>query len=206
MATQMSEQHTRTRGRPPEDRFLRQREIFEAVLPILKHHGGRGLTMRDAAAAACMSVGGLNHYFPTKSDLLFWPLLDTMCEAAHDDFAKQHQFLRERDAGAFLERFIEDTASAIVDYCTPSMQAAVELGAEEFWDVMGSAMTPAPLIALFEETRGPLATEQRETLTRGVRRAFIGATLDPRVTGEELLRDVWRQLDGARAGAATLAS
>ena len=206
MAAEMSEQHTRKRGRPPEDRFLRQREIFQAVLPLLKRRGARALTMRDAAAASCMSVGGLNHYFATKADLLFWPLLPAACEAAHEEFATQYQLLREHDPEAFFEGFVESTVSAIVTFCTPSMQAAVELGAEEFWDVMGSAMTPAPLIALFEETRGPLATEQRETLTRGVRRAFIGATLDPRVTGEELLRDVWRQLDGARAGAATLAS
>lgn len=206
MATETSEQRTRTRGRPPEDRFLRQREIFEAVLPLLKLRGARGLTMRDAASACFMSVGGLNHYFPTKADLLFWPLLATTCEAAHEDFARQYQVLRERNPGAFLERFVEDTVGAIVDYCTPSMQAAVEFGAEEFWDVMGSAMTPAPLIALFEQTRGPLAAEERDRLTRGVRRAFIGATLDPRVSSEELLGDVWRQLDGARAGAVTLAS
>ena len=206
MAAEMSEQHARTRGRPPEDRFLRQREIFEAVPPLLKRRGARGLTMRAAAAAACMSVGGLNHYFPTKADLLFWPLLATTCEAAHEDFAKQYQLLSERNPGAFLERFIEDTVSAIVDYCTPSMQAAVEFGAEEFWDVMGSAMTSAPLIALFEQTRGPLATEQRDRLTRAVRRAFIGATLDPRVSREELLRNVWRQLDGVRARAGMLAS
>ncbi len=202
----MSEQHTRTRGRPPEHRFLRQREIFEAVLPLLKRRGARGLTMRDAAAASFMSVGGLNHYFPTKADLLFWPLLATTCEAAHEDFAKQYQVLRERDPGAFLERFVEDTVSAIVDYCTPSMQAAVEFGAEEFWDVMEGGMTPAPLIAVFEEVRGPLAAEQRDRLTRAVRRAFIGATLDPRVSGEELLGDVWRQLDGSRVRADMLAS
>ena len=71
MVAEMSEQPPRKRGRPPEDRFLRQCEIFEAVLPLLKRRGVRGLTMRDAAAAACMSVGGLNHYFPTKADLLF---------------------------------------------------------------------------------------------------------------------------------------
>ena len=206
MAAEMSEQHTRTRGRPREDRFLRQREIFEAVLPLLKRRGARALTMRDAAAACFMSVGGLNHYFPTKAGLLFWPLLTATCEAAHEDFAKQYRVLRERDPGAFLERFVESTVSAVVDYCTPSMQAAVELGAEEFWDVMEGGMTPAPLIAVFEEVRGPLQPEQRDRLTRAVRRAFIGATLDPRVSGEELLRDVWRQLDGVRVRADMLAS
>ena len=85
---------------------------------------------------------------------------------------------------------------AVLSYCTPAMQAAIELGAEEFWDVMDGGMTPAPLIALFEQTRRPLAPMERDRLTMGIRRSFLGATIDPRVSYEELLSDVWRQLDG----------
>ena len=206
MVAEMSEQPPRKRGRPPEDRFLRQREIFEAVLPLLKRRGARGLTMRDAAAASCMSVGGLNHYFPTKPDLLFWPLLPAACEAASQDFAKQYQFLRERDPEAFFDGFLKSTVGAIVTYCTPSIQAAVELGAKEFWDVMHGGMTPGPLIALFEETRGSIPPLERDRLTRGIRREFIGATLDPRLSREELLADVWRQLHGVRGRADVQAS
>ena len=33
-------------GRPAEDRLLRQREIFEAVAPLLLEVGARELTMR----------------------------------------------------------------------------------------------------------------------------------------------------------------
>ena len=195
----MSEQLARRPGRPPEDRFLRQREIFEAVLPLLKRRGARGLTMRDAAASSCLSVGGLNHYFRTKTDLLFWPLSPLACRASSEDFATQHRALRERDPEAFLAGFVESTVNAIVTYyCTPSVQAMAELGAKEFRNVMEGGMTPAPLIALFEQTRGPLAAAERDRLTRGIRRAFVGATLDPRVSCEELLGDVWRQLDSVR--------
>ena len=198
MVAEMSEQPPNKRGRPPEDRFLRQSQIFEAVLPLLKHRGARALTMRDAAAASCMSVGGLNHYFPTKADLLFWPILPTVCEASADDFAMQYRLLREHDPEAFFAKFVETTVGAIVTYCTPSMQAAVELGAEEFWDVMDGGMTPAPLIMFFEETRGRLTPADRDRLSRGIRRAFVGATLGPRVSRDELLADVWRQLDAVR--------
>ena len=128
------------------------------------------------------------------------------CAAADDDFAKRYQFLRERDPEAYLERFVDETVGAVVDYCTPSMQAAIELGEEEFWTQLDDGMTPAPLVALFEEIRGPLPAEERERLTRGIRRAFIGATLDPRVSCDELLRDVWRQPGGVRARADVLAS
>ena len=59
-------------GRPPEDRLLRQCEIYRAVPPLLLSAGARGLTMRDAARAACMSLGGLNHYFPIKQQLVLF--------------------------------------------------------------------------------------------------------------------------------------
>jgi len=186
-------------GRPPEDRFQRQREIFEAVAPLLSERGARRLTMRDAATAACLSVGGLNHYFPTKADLLFWPLVPEICEAAHQDFLKQHGWLQEHDPAAFFLEFVNDTVSAIVEYCTPAIQAALELGADEFWEVMDAGMTPTPLVASFEATRQPLDDDQRDRLIGGIRRVFIGATLDPRVTRAELLSDVWTQLESVSA-------
>jgi hypothetical protein len=151
--------------------------------------------MRDAAAASCLSIGGLNHYFPTKTALLFWPLSPTTCKAASEDFARQFHVLRERDPAAFFQEFVESTVAAILS-CTPAMQATIERGSKEFWDVMVSGMTPAPLVALFEQTRSPLASAERNRLTRGIRRSFLGATLDPDVSYEELHGDVWRQLDG----------
>src|SRR5919202_6385305 len=57
-------------GRPPEDRLARPREIYEAVIPLIYRDGARRLSMRSAARAAHMSVGGLYHYFPAKRDLV----------------------------------------------------------------------------------------------------------------------------------------
>jgi AcrR family transcriptional regulator len=45
-------------GRPPEDRLARQREIYEAVVPLIYRDGARRLSIREAARAAHMSVGG----------------------------------------------------------------------------------------------------------------------------------------------------
>ena len=58
-------------GRPPEDRLKRQHEIFLAVAPLIDRYGAKRLTMRQAARAAHLSLGGLYHYFPTKGDVLF---------------------------------------------------------------------------------------------------------------------------------------
>ena len=61
-------------GRPPEDRLKRQHEIFLAVAPLIERHGAKRLTMRQAARAAHLSLGGLYHYFPTKGDLVLHAL------------------------------------------------------------------------------------------------------------------------------------
>ena len=110
----MSEQPQGRPGRPPEDRFSRQLEIFDLVLPQLREHGAKALTMRRAAAAACMSVGGLNHYFPTKAELLFFPLMPSTCQAAHEDFVRRHRQLRKSDPEGFLRLFVTETVDAII--------------------------------------------------------------------------------------------
>src|SRR4030095_8768277 len=61
-------------GRPPEDRLRRQHEIFLAVAPLIERYGARRLTMRQAARAAHLSLGGLYHYFPTKRDFVLHAL------------------------------------------------------------------------------------------------------------------------------------
>jgi len=69
-----SRRHVRKPGRPPEDRLKRQHEIFLAVAPLIERYGARRLTLRQAARAAHLSLGGLYHYFPTKRDLVLHAL------------------------------------------------------------------------------------------------------------------------------------
>src|SRR5215217_6623972 len=61
-------------SRPPEDRLKRQQEIFLAVAPLIERHGAKRLTMRQAARAAHLRLGGLYHYFRTKQDLVLHAL------------------------------------------------------------------------------------------------------------------------------------
>ena len=44
--------------------------ILESAMVILRDHGDHGLTMRKVAQHAGISLGHLQHYFPTKNDLL----------------------------------------------------------------------------------------------------------------------------------------
>ncbi len=51
-----------------------------------------------------MSVGGLNHYFPTKADLLFWPLMPASCEAGAAVLAGRRPQLIEHERLFFGRR------------------------------------------------------------------------------------------------------
>lgn len=51
--------NVRKPGRPREDGFRRRLEIYTAVAPLLEKDGAGGLTMRQAADAAHVSVGGI---------------------------------------------------------------------------------------------------------------------------------------------------
>ncbi|HVS50553.1 MAG TPA: helix-turn-helix domain-containing protein, partial [Candidatus Dormibacteraeota bacterium] len=59
-------------GRPPEDRLQRRREIWAAVGPLIERRGARNLSMRQAAAAVFVSLGGLYFYFPNKRALVLF--------------------------------------------------------------------------------------------------------------------------------------
>ena len=95
------------RGRPPEDRLLRQREIFMAVAPTIEGGSARSLTMREAARAAHISLGGLYHYFPTKRSLILHSLTPDALARLCADFHRQYGPLRDRDPGTFLDAYID---------------------------------------------------------------------------------------------------
>ncbi len=64
----------RARG-PSADHDLRRAEIVEAVVQLASTGGLDAVNVRDVAATAGMSLGRVQHYFPTKSNLIaaaFW--------------------------------------------------------------------------------------------------------------------------------------
>jgi TetR/AcrR family transcriptional regulator, transcriptional repressor of bet genes len=59
----------RTRG-PDARHDERRAEIVDALLRIIDEHGLDGVSLRDVAAEAGVSVGRVQHYFPTKDKVL----------------------------------------------------------------------------------------------------------------------------------------
>src|SRR6202022_304324 len=91
-------------GRPPEDRVQRKREIWTAVAPLIEKLGVRNLTMRQAAAASFMSLGGLYHYFPNKRALVLFGTDQEALERICADFIARKEAHLDPDEAA--ENFV----------------------------------------------------------------------------------------------------
>ncbi len=55
---------------PSTDHDARRRDIAHAVWATVSEHGIEGTTMRRVAAAGAMSVGRIQHYFPSREEML----------------------------------------------------------------------------------------------------------------------------------------
>jgi len=117
-------------GRPPEDRLCRQREIYLAVAPLLRRSGVRGLSMRAAARAAYVSVGGLYYYFPTKRDLVLHGLQPEAIAGYCHDRVGAFAHLAETDPAAYSKAILDHFHDLVVGFVLPAYDAAVELGVE----------------------------------------------------------------------------
>lgn len=188
------------KGRPPEDRLARQREIYQAVIPLIVQDGARRLSMRQAAQAACISIGGLYHYFPTKRELVLHGLCPEAIERCCQDFHAQFGHLAGEDPHRYLEEGIE-LVVAHVSFCRPAVYAAVELGTESFWEVIEMLLTgteqafEVQLQRLYPEVSG----QEVQRWGRAIRRAMCAAMLDKGMSTEEL-RDELRILVGGYVG------
>ena len=181
-------------GRPPEDRLARQYEIYQAVVPLLVRVGPRRLSMQEAAHAACLSIGGLYHYFPTKRDLVLHGLdiaaRDRLCRDYRAALTNLRVWSLDEGIEAYLDHSIRMFA-----FVRPSARAALELGAAELQRMLDYGL--AHNVTDLAETLRVLAPEapqaEREALGRAIRRVALGSMLDERADFAEV-RDQLRLL------------
>ena len=173
-------------GRRPEDRLLRQREIYQAVSPLILKQGVRALSMQEAADVACLSIGGLYHYFPTKHELVLHGIqaetLQRFCQDFHQQFTDPVHVNPQQHFDAFYSYLIEATL-----LMRPSVYAATELRVDVFAIVSKSMEV---LIAEFIDNlrllNSTLLEDRLNTLARAVRSFLLAAVVDTSSTNEEL--------------------
>jgi AcrR family transcriptional regulator len=187
------------RGRPPEDRLLRQREIFMAVAPLIEAGSVRALTMRLAAQAAHISIGGLYHYFPSKRDLVLHSLTPAAFDRLCADFHRNHGLLRDTDPGAFLDAYIEWQVQECA-FVRPALWAAMEMGVPVLREAIASGIEMGlrdfvePLRAVARE----LSDADAEDLGRSLRRLLFAALLDRNMSSQNLRRELRALIEGYR--------
>jgi AcrR family transcriptional regulator len=185
------------KGRPPEDRLARQREIYQAVVPLIMQDGARQLSMRRAAQAACLSIGGLYHYFPTKRELVLHGLCPEAILRRCQDFHAQFEHLAEADPQQYINEGI-DLIVSHVGFCRPAIHAALELGTESFWEVIETLLTGTE--QAFEvnlQRQLPEASDQEvQRYGRSIRRTLCAALLDKNISPDELRDELHILLDG----------
>jgi AcrR family transcriptional regulator len=188
-------------GRPAEDRLVRQREIYEAVSPLILETGARYLSMRAAARAACLSVGGLYHHFPTKRDLVLhgiqYEVIARYCQEFHDS----HADLVETDPAAFLDAYVGFITVAIA-FIRPAFHAAIELGLKAPEDILEPTLAAASdeFTKTFRAAFPGASEEDIYQAGRAIHRSIVAALLDKTMTAEEFRKEVLVLINGYFVG------
>ena len=188
-------------GRPREDRIERRREIWAAVSPLIEKSGARSLTMRQAAAASFLSLGGLYHYFPDKRSLVLYGLDQDAHERVCVEFKQQHGHLKDVDPQAAADAFIR-FFGARVSFIRPAIRAALELGAEDFMSRLETNINMG-LEGFIEVLRLALPeSDERDmrAVARSARRVVLAGLMDRSVTQSEIEEELRAVVAGVPVG------
>ncbi|MFI5958658.1 TetR/AcrR family transcriptional regulator [Cryptosporangium sp. NPDC051539] len=183
-------------GRPPEDHTLRRREIYLAVAPLVDATGYRRLSMKAAARAAHLSVGGLYHYFPTKRELVLHPLTGDFGGRYCADLNAAFAPLLETDPERYVRLKLRGIARCVT-VARPAFHAAVEMGLEAYEESLEASL--ASVSAAVEEPlrriRPPMPDDEIRSISRSMRRVLMAAIIDRTTTEAEIVTDCERVLD-----------
>jgi AcrR family transcriptional regulator len=187
-------------GRPPEDRLARQQEIYEAVSPLILGRGVRHLSLRAAAHAACLSLGGLYHYFPTKRELVLHGAQQATLMRYCSDFLGAIAPLAASDPARYLDAYCDHAVQLII-FMRPSFQAALELGAETVRATLEENLEGGLMgfVAALRTFGSGIDEDALAATARAIRRVCLGALLDATTTGDELHRQVRLLVEGYTA-------
>lgn len=172
-------------GRPPEDVIERRLDIYERVAPLLAEKGMRGLSMKQAAQAAHVSVGTLYRYFPDKRSLVLYGLNPEPADLLCERFVQSSTQLEHRhEIRAALADFIVET----VQLMRPSVDAAIRLGPEVVRNRLDQVATQTLVIFPRLLAMGVPIDDGRplEQVERVVRRTIVSALMEKEFQSEEL--------------------
>ena len=176
---------TRRTGRPADDAVARRAEIFRRARPLLEEFGYREVTVKQLARACHMSPAALYHWFPTKRDLVLYPL-------SPPDRSGRCELLRRRLAGeteplrclrAWIDFVLEERESVILAVRLAPEAVRVGWLSRPGGDIgMSLDEAAAFVVSLVDH----ITREQAEDLVR----ELFAVVMAPALTGMPVPRDV----------------
>jgi AcrR family transcriptional regulator len=194
-------------GRPREDAVARRQQIFLAVSPLIDEVGVGRISMRAAARAAHLSVGGLYHYFGAKQDLLLYGLAPENLQRLCDDFRAHHARIGT-DPSDLLDASVAELSSAALAYVRPSLHAAGQLGMGVLRQQLDDALS-TEVVGLVETVRlahPAISASAAADLDRALRRLCAVSLLDPLIDARELRESLSAMIEAAARAAAAAVS
>lgn len=189
-------------GRPPEDRAKRRREIWSAVTPLIEERGARNLTMRQAAAAAFMSLGGLYHYFPNKRALVLFGLDPEAIDQVCVDFFARARAAKQIDPEEATENFVHAVAD-VTFIKRAALMAALELGTEESLSRLDDHINLGVVegfIPMLRLATPDASDSAMRTVGKAVRQLSYASALDRSMSREELEQELRALIRGVARG------
>ena len=184
-------------GRPSEDPLLRRREIYVAVSPLILDVGARRLSMRQAARASCLSVGGLYHHFATKQELVLHGIQPATISRCCIDFHAGAADLARSNPPAYLEASL-DFLTGMVSFIRPSVCAALELRLETLEATLAPTLAAAndEFAASFRAAYPGVGPAGLGQVGRALHRALVAALFDRSITQTELRSELMALING----------
>lgn len=176
---------TRRTGRPAEDAVARRAEIYRRARPLLEEFGYREVTVKQLARACHMSPAALYHWFPTKRDLVLYPL-------SSPDRNGRCELLRRRLSGetdplrclrAWIDFVLEERDGVILALRLAPEAVAAGVLSRPGGDIGLSLDETAPFVVSLVDD---ITREQAEDLVR----ELFAVAMAPALAGRPVPRDV----------------
>jgi len=175
---------TRRIGRPADDAVARRAEIYRRARPVLEEFGYREVTVKQLASANHMSPAGLYHWFPTKRDLVLYPLSSPdrngRCELLHRRLVGETDPLR--CLRAWIDFVLEEREGVILALRLAPEAVAIGALSRPGGDIaMSLDETAAFVLSLVDD----FTREQAEDLVR----ELFAVVMAPALTGMAVPRE-----------------
>ena len=160
--------------------------------PLIVAHGVRGTTIKELALAACLSPGGIYHYFGSKEQLLLYGLEpEALSRACMEEAAELYAVLdrQKPDAREVIELYVEKNVR-MLEFVRPAIQAAIEFGRPALKRRLSAGLkedADSLVTALSMLQCGPVDAEES---ANAIRRTILGLAVDEGVRSDEARRQL----------------